>query len=183
MNIHAPKLMTAEDFAHWSMRQETGRYELIDGVVVRMNAEQVVHGRVKLRIAKALEEALKRSGLQGEVFGDGMAVKIAERVVHEPDSLVRLGALLPDDTVLVTDPVIVVEAPSPSTGPVDTGTKLVNYFKLPAVAHYLVVNTTKRIVLHYFRGADGKPAMNVVEGGHLTLDPPGLSLLVVDFFS
>jgi Uma2 family endonuclease len=176
------KHMTAEEFAAWAERQPLGRFELIDGVVVQMNSETSRHAIVKLNVAIALRTALAASGLVGQVFGDGMAVKIAGRTVHEPDSLLRLGPPLADETILVLDPVIVVEVLSPSTGPVDTGTKLVNYFKVPSIAHYLVVNTKKQVVLHYFRGANGQPELTVIEAGDVALDPPGLTIKLADLF-
>jgi Uma2 family endonuclease len=175
--------MTAEEFVLWAGRQERGRYELIDGLVVQMNAERSVHERIKLNIAIALRNALRRSGLKGETYGDGMAVLVTEHLVHEPDSLVRLGAPLHDDATIVTDPVIVVEVLSPSTGPVDTSTKLANYFTLPSVENYLVVNTTARSVQHYYRGSDGRPTMRVVTEGVLDCTPPGLQVGVEEFFA
>ena len=78
------KHMTAEEFVAWAMAQELGRYELIDGVVVEMNAETNRHAVVKLNVAIALRDALRRTGLQGQAYTDGMAVKIADRLVHEP---------------------------------------------------------------------------------------------------
>lgn len=174
--------MTAEEFAAWAELQELGRYELIDGVVVTMNAERSLHAVVKFNVAVALREALKRTALQGRVYTDGMAIKIADKLVHEPDAMLRLGAPLPDDVVLVTDPYIVVEVLSPSTGPVDTGTKLVNYFKLPSVAHYLVVDTKAKSVLHYFRGAEGTPELKLVERGAIDFGHAGLAVDLAEVF-
>lgn len=182
MNVPHLKRMTADEFVLWAERQETGRYELIDGMVVQMNAERLVHVRVKFNLAVALHDAFKRAGLSGNVLGDGMAVRINETMVHEPDALVRCGPPLPDDAIIVTDPVIVCEVLSPSTGPVDTGVKLLNYFSVASVQHYLVVNTLKRVVLHYTRGADGKPVMHTLSEGELRLDPPGLTVSLADIF-
>jgi Uma2 family endonuclease len=182
MNVAHHKRMTAEAFVAWAMRQERGRYELIDGAVVQMNAERLVHADVKLNLAIALRAAFKFAGLEGKVLGDGMAVQIDETTVHEPDALVRLGAPLPADTTILTDPIIVCEVLSPSTGPVDTGLKLLNYFTLPSVEHYLVVNTSKRTVLHYTRGRDGQPTLRTVSEGELRLDPPGLTISVAEIF-
>lgn len=183
MNVQIPRLMTAEEFVAWAIDQELGRCELIDGLVVKMNAECSIHVRVKLRAAMALGDALKKSEIKGEVFGDGMAVKIVDRLVHEPDTLLRLGPPLADNDTIVTDPVIVVEVLSPSTGPVDTSTKLVNYFRLPSVMHYLIIDTTKRLVLHYSRGPDGQPVLKTVREGELALSPPGLKLRIEEFFA
>ena len=183
MNIQTPKRMTAEEFALWAERQELCRYELIDGIVIQMNAERLVHARVKHRITVVLEASLKKSGIIGEVYPDGIAVRISDKIVHEPDALLRLGPSLPDNTILILDPLVVVEVLSPSTGPVDTSTKLANYFTVPNLAHYLVVNTTKRIVSHYTRGVDGQPVMKTVSAGEITLDPPGLTLRIDEFFA
>ena len=183
MNVPNLKRMTAEDYALWAERQDTGRFELIDGLVVQMNAETATHARVKLRIAMALHEAITKAQIQGEAYGDGMAVRIADRIVHEPDAMLRLGPRLPGHTILVTDPLIVVEVLSPSTGPIDTGRKLTNYFLLETVQHYLVVDTTKRLVLHYVRGSDGQPIMRApISSGDVALDPPGLSISIDEIF-
>jgi Uma2 family endonuclease len=183
MNVAHQKPMTAEEFVAWAVRQERGRYELIDGVVVQMNPERLVHARVKLELAVALQAAFQKTGLQGEVLGDGMAVRINETTVHEPDALVRCGPPLPGDTTLLTDPIIVCEVLSPSTGPIDTGVKLLNYFSIPSVTHYLVVNTSKRVVLHYARTSDGQPTLRTVSAGKLRLDPPGLEIEIADLFA
>lgn len=175
--------MTADEFVLWAERQERGRYELVDGMIVEMNAEQLGHVRAKWRLASLLQTSLASSGLDGEVLGDGMALRIAERVVHEPDVMVRMGSPLPGSTLHISDPVIVVEVLSPSTGPVDTGTKLVNYFKVETVEHYLVVSTTDQVVLHYRRGADREPVMTMVRSGEIALSPPGLKLAMAEIFA
>lgn len=124
MNVPNLKRMTAEEYALWAERQETGRFELVDGMVVQMNAETADHALTKLNVAIALKRALQAAGLVGQVFGDGMALRIADNTAHEPDALLRIGPKLPGRTVLVTDAVVVVEVLSRSTGPVDTGRKL-----------------------------------------------------------
>jgi hypothetical protein len=53
---------------------------------------------------------------------------------------------------------------------------MISYFKLTSVAHYLVLDPDARTVTHHFR--DGVP--NLLSGGALRLDPPGLSLTVED---
>lgn len=177
------KPMTADEFIAWSMMQEHGRFELLDGMVVAdMNSERSRHAVVKLNAAIALRFALKASGFAGQVFTDGMAVRISDRIVHEPDAMLRLGAALPGEQVYVDDPVIVAEVLSPSSMTVDTSTKLLNYFALPSLQHCLVIDPAKQTVLHYRRGQDGKPVLEVIETGAITLDPPGLSVAIADLF-
>lgn len=183
MNIPNLKRMTAEEYVLWAQRQETGRYELIDGLVIEMNAERMDHMRVKARVANALDRQLRSAQIKGEVCWDGMALRIEDRTVHEPDAMLRLGEPLPGDAVVVTDPVIVVEVLSPSTGPIDTGLKLANYFTLESVQHYLVINTVKRVVQHFVRDRDGKPVMRpLIDEGAIDLSPPGLILTLDEIF-
>lgn len=183
MNIANVKRMTVDEYVVWSRRQFLGRYELIEGQVIQMNAECMGHMRAKSRIANALDRALKVTGLAGETCWDGMAVRIDDKSVHEPDAMLRLGELLPSDAMFVDDPLVVVEVLSPSTGPVDNGLKLANCFSLPSVRHYLVVDTTKEQVLHYVRDASGQPVMHPpVLSGDINLTPPGLVIALAEIF-
>ena len=50
-------------------------------------------------------------------------------------------------------PFIVVEVISPRTHKVDTTQKLADYFRIPSVMHYLIVNTSRRAVVHHERGS------------------------------
>ena len=45
-------------------------------------------------------------------------------VLYEPDAVVHCGAKLPDDTIAVPDPIIVVEVLSPSTSASEKPTML-----------------------------------------------------------
>ena len=62
--------MTVDEFIPWAMAQPRGRYELIDGEVVMMGPERLIHVRAC------------------EAMGDGVTVRIDERTAYEPDALV-----------------------------------------------------------------------------------------------
>jgi len=114
---------------------------------------------------------------------DGMAVKIDDETVFQPDVMVRCGSPLPGETTLITDPVIVVEVLFPSTHHVDVVRKFSRYFHNPHVTHYLIVNTIDKLVVHHRRAADGRIVSSSHEDGFVTLDPPGLSLDVAEIFA
>jgi Uma2 family endonuclease len=153
MNAPTRLRMTADEFILWAMEQPEGkRYELVGGEVFPMSPERVGHNEVKTAVLVSLRSAFRERGLVGQVFGDGMAVRVDETTIYEPDALVRLGDRLPRDAVEIKDPVIVVEVLSPSTQSVDTGIKLTDYFRLPSMRHYLVVNASSGTVTHYTRG-------------------------------
>lgn len=174
--------LTAEAFLAWGeQRGQGGRYELIDGVIVEMAAERALHTRTKYAVTRSLECAIAAANLPCEALVDGMAVRVDEATVFEPDALVRCGTRLSDDALLVTDPVIVVEVTSPSTQRVDALLKLTRYFRNAAVAHYLIVMPTERSVVHHRRGEDGRIETSIVTRGRLHLDPPGLDFDIEEF--
>jgi Uma2 family endonuclease len=175
--------MTVDEFIVWlDEGPEGARYELVAGEVVAMAPERVAHARLKARIWRALSDAIEERGLTCEALPDGMTIKIDEHTAYEPDTLVHCGEPLPDDAVLVPEPVIVVEVLSPSTRARDAGAKLADYFRLISVRHYLLVQTERRTVVHHRRGDDDAIATRIVTGGAIALDPPGLSLDLDDIY-
>ena len=83
----------------------------------------------------------------------------------------------------ISDPVVVVEVVSPSSRAIDSGAKLTDYFRLPSVRHYLVVNIDARAVTHHRRGEAGDIATRILRDGTLALDPPGLTVEVAAHFA
>lgn len=183
--VTRPGRMTSREFAAWAGgRPEGERYELVAGEVVAMAPERASHNRIKFNIALALRAAVQAAGLPCQTFTDGMAVPIDEETTYEPDAMVRCGdEPVPDEATVVTDPVIVVEVVSPSSGGADSGGKLADYFKLPSVLHYVVVRPRRRSVVHHRRGGDGRIETSIVAGSTLELAPPGITVEVAAFFA
>jgi Uma2 family endonuclease len=176
--------VNAEDFIVWNEQQPgDARYELLDGLVVVMASERVVHARAKSEVQAQFQRGIAAASLPCEAFGDGMAVRIDDETVFEPDALVHCGPRLPDDTVLIVDPLIVVEVVSPSSQRIDVITKFGRYFRNASIAHYLIVVTNGRMVMHHRRGPDGLVETTSHESGTIVLDPPGLTLDVTALFA
>jgi Uma2 family endonuclease len=70
---------------------------------------------------------------------------------YEPDAILRCGDPLSGDTVVVPDPLMVIEVLSPSTRAGDLARKLVEYFRLPSVQHYLICWPNKRLIIRHRR--------------------------------
>jgi Uma2 family endonuclease len=169
--------MTSDEFIAWAMDQPEGeRFELVAGQIVGMAPERWGHALTKFHVARRLAEAVERAGLPCEVASDGMAVEIDATTTYEPDALVRCGSPLPADTIKLSDPLIVVEVLSPSTRARDSTGKLVDYFRLPSVHHYLIVRIEDRAIIHHARNPDGTILTRIVRDGTLHLDPPGLTV-------
>lgn len=177
MSDPARKKMTADEFIAWAMtRPEGEHYELVAGEVVAMAPERSAHGLVKVRVTRRLSDALEAAGLPCDVYTSEMSVRIDAATTYEPDVLVRCGKRLDPDAVEVTDPVIVVEVRSPSTGGRDAGAKLDDYFRLPSVVHYLIVKPENRTIIHHRRETEGMISTRIIRDGPVRLDPPGIEL-------
>jgi Uma2 family endonuclease len=186
---HRPETrMTAEAFMAWYEAQPEGRrYELVDGRVTptygpEMQGERVLHAETKARIVELFRAQIRSRKLPCQALGDGMAVRIDDETIFEPDAHVRCGPRLPDDATVVTDMVIVVEVASPSTQSVDAIFKFSRYFRNPRILHYLIVLPARKLVMHHRRHSDGHIESQSYDSGTIALDPPGLTLALTELF-
>jgi Uma2 family endonuclease len=182
MSVAVKEKMSADEFLVWAEAQE-GRWELQDGAPVAMSPERVAHGRTKSEVFRSLSAAIGRASLPCEALPDGAGVRIADGTVFEPDALVYCGPRLPPDAIEVPNPVIVVEVLSPSTAARDHGVKLIGYFSLPSIAHYLVLDPERRVLIHHKRGQGDVIETRILTEGVLRLDPPGLEAPVAEMFT
>ncbi len=181
----APERMTVAAFLKWAAHRPEGeRWELIEGVPApvrgptpahAMAAETVIHARIERRIDHALSEALAKGGHECELFVSGPKVQIDADTAFEPDVVVSCVEV--PQGLLVPEPLIVVEVLSASTRDRDFTIKLAGYASLKSVAHYLLVDTERHLIVHHHR-AVGEPEFrtSIARGGTLRLDPPGLDL-------
>ena len=165
--------MTVDEFEAWLETAPPGRYELVDGDVVAMAAERMRHIRMKTAAFDALRASVL--DLPCEALPDGAAVRVDDRTMREPDAALRCGEPLGPDETSYSDPVVIVEVTSPSTVRADEVDKLVDYARLDSLAHYVVVYSERRIVVHHRRTPEGF-ATAILPGGTLALDPPGIAL-------
>jgi Uma2 family endonuclease len=176
MSAVPDRLMTSEEFIDWAMHQPSGRYELVAGRVVAMAPERTRHNLAKAKVWKALSEAVESAGLPCTVCTDGMTVVIDEHHSREPDAAIQCDRAPDPDAVVLDAPVLVVEVISPSSERDDTGAKLVEYFSVASIRHYLIVNPEKRVVVHHERdGADIRTRI-VGDAGDLHIEPPGFAV-------
>jgi Uma2 family endonuclease len=109
------------------------------------------------------------------------AVRIDPETVYEPDCLVQCGHSLSDDAIETATPLVVVEILSPATRRHDVATKLVGYFRLSSLRHYLIVDADSRMIIHHARDEAGIITTRIIHDGAVTLDPPGI--VIADLFA
>ena len=98
------------------------------------------------------------------------------------DMAVYCGARIAPNAIEVPNPMIVVEVLSPSTRRIDVSLKLAGYFRLPSVAHYLIIDPTQRLVIHHARSSGDTIQTRVISDGVIKLDPPGIALAMNDLY-
>ena len=181
MNIALRRALTVDDYLAWAAAQrEAKRTELINGQIVYMSPEELRRNRIKKQVFNVFKLEIDRKQIEAEVFTDGVTIPIEPHTAYEPDASVRLGPPLPGKDMKVPDPVIVVEVISPTSAHSDTSAKLIGYFRLRSVQHYLIIDPEARTVTHHSRGADGRVSTRA--SGALRLDPPGLTVRLADLF-
>lgn len=158
--------MTTDEFLVWA-EGRPGRYELIEGQVVAITPERVLHAEVKFAASRALRDSIRSANLPCRAMPDGMTVRIDDHTAFEPDALVYCGERADPRAVEITNPVIVVEVVSPSTRSVDQGAKLSGYFRVPSIAHHLILYPDNRLVVHHARSADEAVITRMVSEGFL----------------
>ena len=174
--------LTREEFRAWAAGQPRGRYERVDGRVVAMSPERIGHALVKGRVWRALDRALLEAGIACVAIPDGATVEIDDRTEYEPDVVVTCGETLDLQAVAAPRPVVVVEVTSPSTRALDAGETLADYFRVPSIRHYLIVSARRREVIHHAHRGEVIET-SIVTAGPIALDPPGVSVLIEDFYA
>jgi Uma2 family endonuclease len=174
--------MTVDEYLTWA-EERPGRYELLDGSVFAMSPEGAGHAEKKAAVHAALLAGIRARGLPCYVLPDGMTVRINDVTAYEPDALVYCGTKLPPSAIEVPNPIIVVEVLSPSTRHIDLSAKLADYFRLPSIMHYLIVDPAKPSIVHHARAAGDTILTRIVSEGNISLDPPGLELALADVYS
>jgi len=179
MNAPLPKArMKVNEFLAWADEQPDGRYALVDGEIIAMSPERARHNLVKLAVARVLGDAVTAAGVPCTVFTDGVSIVIDDQNTREPDASVQCGVDIDFDSMILEAPIIVVEVASPSSEQVDTESKLVEYFSVASIRHYLIVFPEKRVVVHHQRNETGDITTRIVHEGEITLTPPGLTVPV-----
>src|SRR6476620_11633449 len=140
--------MTVDEYLAWTDGQP-GRYELCNGTVYAMSPEGAGHAKVKGAVHGALVAGIRARGLPCHALPDGMTVRVDAATAYEPDALVYCGQEVAPSALEIPNPVVVVEVLSPSTRRIDTSAKVAGYFRLPSVAHYLILDPMQPLILHH----------------------------------
>lgn len=131
------------------------RYEYLRGKVYAMATPSRAQGEISSNFFTPLHQALR--GKPCRPFIGNLAVRInflGNPAFYIPDVMVACDDK-PSSSNYCEEPVVLMEIMSPSTASIDQREKLVAYTALPSLRHYLIVNSLKMEVFHYFRNDQG----------------------------
>jgi Uma2 family endonuclease len=171
-----PPRTTVPEFLDWAAGQE-GRYELVCGRPVSISPETIGHVRTKGAVMFAFDDAVSAAELPFTVLTSGMGVVTEQDTVRDPDCSIIPNDSLDLEAVTLDHPIVLVEV---SWSGMASGecSKLVEYFSLPSVHHYLTVHPERAVVVHHRREEDGDIRTRIVGTGDIDLTPPGISVPV-----
>ena len=130
--------------------------EFRNGEVLAMSGGTIEHSAIILNIGVALQQALK--GTLCRVFESNLKVKIkASNSFVYPDTTVICGAPERDEksNQVITNPVLIVEVLSESTGAFDRGEKFHLYQQIPSFREYMLVEQKVPQVDIFSKNAEG----------------------------
>jgi Uma2 family endonuclease len=176
----APERMSLADFLAWEDAQPL-RHERVGPTVWAMTGGTLAHNAIALNVAFALKQRL--AGTPCRVFAADVRVVTPRADVMYPDVLVACGER-PDTDREVSDPVVIVEVPSPSTAERDDSFKRWAYGTIPSLKHYVLIAQNRAEA--EVSTADGEAWRSVVlrdPSMSLRLDALGFEIPLAEVFA
>jgi len=152
-----PSVTIAEFDAFLDSQQDDSSWELVAGRIVAMTNPTEVHEQIASNIGAPLKLAMDPVGCR--VYQGGLGIQRSDNEQEidrpRPDVLVRCGRV--GTRNFITDPLVVVEALSPSTIDVDRDDKLRFYKAQPTLRHIVLVYQDQMRIEHYRKTDEGWP--------------------------
>jgi Uma2 family endonuclease len=157
--------LTIEEYIELDKNSEE-RYEYFAGEIFAMAGGSPEHNRVSLNVAASLLQKLR--GSPCEAFNSEMRIKVPAALPYRyPDASVVCGEPVFEElqgVKLLVNPLLIIEALSPSTEGYDLGKKFTEYKSIASFQEYLAISQTHPHVIRYFRQANGFWVRHDIEG-------------------
>ncbi|WP_311222259.1 MULTISPECIES: Uma2 family endonuclease [unclassified Acidovorax] len=149
---HQPHL-TAADYLAWEATQAE-RHEYLDGEVFAMAGAEDRHVTVSGNLYMALRNHLR--GSPCKTYMSDMRLHVAaSNAYFYPDVLVTCDAGDHASRLSKSEPTLIAEVLSSSTGSYDRGAKFAHYRHIARLAEYVLVDIERRATDVYRKGEDG----------------------------
>jgi len=157
------------------------KHEYYGGEIFAMAGGTSEHARLAASFGGELRAALTQAKKPCSVFSSDLRVRVedADRTFY-PDVSVVCGKrqVSLDDTLAITNPIVIVEVLSESTERNDRGEKFKHYRMLTSLEEYVLVNTESKLIEVFRKSAEGWVLTDAKEGEELVLRSLGVTLSV-----
>lgn len=170
------QLMTEDEYLQSELTSDVKR-EYIDGRVYAMAGAKHNHNCISMNIAGEFRNHLK--GTPCTTYISDMKVRAGKNFFY-PDVLVDCSKISGDD-YFSASPEIIVEVLSKSTRMRDTTIKLVQYFNLPTLKEYVLIEQDI-VSVQMFRRSNNWKSEYFYLGDKVTFETIGLTLLVEEIY-
>jgi Uma2 family endonuclease len=151
-----PVRYTREEFVSFE-RASNMKHEFLDGVIYAMAGGSPEHAAISMNVGVLLTAAVR--GRPCRVYSSDLRIRVVETGLETyPDVSVVCGKeeLDPNDSHVVTNPVVLVEVLSPSTETYDRGEKLHHYEQIPSLREVVLIDHRQRLVEVHRRADEGR---------------------------
>jgi Uma2 family endonuclease len=155
MALARKKRYTPEEYLEMDERSEI-RHEFVNGEIYDMAGASLNHNQLTLNLALALRSALAKKPCRVFATDLRLRIKMANAYAY-PDVMIICGKVefdaRRDD--IVTNPTVIFEVLSDSTGTYDHNRKFALYRKIPCLQEYVLVDQHRAFVEQYHRLESG----------------------------
>jgi Uma2 family endonuclease len=167
-------------------RSTGNRYEFHDGELFEVEGASLHHNRILMNTVKAVIPHLSEKGC--EVFTSQLKVYAkSQNSITYPDLVIVCGAVetTKEFEDIVTNPSVIIEIVSPSTGDYDHGKKFQLYRELASLKEYILISSMEIRVEKFTRQGSTRWTLEEYIHPHqtFTIDRIGLSLPVSDVYA
>ena len=183
MGLAAPQpTFSAADYLAWEAEQPE-RHEFLDGEVFSMAGAEDRHVTVGGNLYIALRQHLSGSPCRTYMSDMRLHVAAANSYFY-PDILVTCSALDSANSMVKSEPKLIIEVLSASTAAYDRGLKFSHYRGLPSLEEYVLLDLATRTTDSYRKGADGLWVLHpYARGDTVTLASVALDITPAQLFA
>ena len=169
MNLVLREPWTVERFLDWEDQQER-KHEFDGTQIIEMTGGSRAHQRIIGNLLRLLEDDLDPDRFDAI---QEMRIEVGGKIRY-PDISVVAGSVDEDEKTL-HDALVVFEVLSEDTAGRDLGPKLAEYFDLPSIRRYVIVEQRRMSIRSHERTASGWMQRELVSGA-LELPEVGIAL-------
>jgi Uma2 family endonuclease len=178
MSLALRKPITLADFLLWEERQPL-RYEF-DGVdPAAMTGGKRAHADIQANLTTALRTRLR--GKPCPFYGSDLKIRTAGDAIRYPDGFVTCTGG-ENASTMVSDPIVIFEALSPSTAATDRITKAREYQAMPSVQRYVMLEQDRIGATVYTRASGDWKHQILIEDSLLVLPEISVELPLAELY-